>query len=347
MITLIEELTLEETIERNVTLFREINPTIRLDSDSDYYMPLIQSWSEAEVRLRVETNHNFNQFIWMNAVGSGLDSVALMFGITRLEGSKPYASFTFLVPFPRDIDIVVPELLLGGVGTTARVESFILPAYSRNIEVLGFLNSYVDAEEIKTEELLTTLPYLADLVQLTSYQSGAAQESDDALRERIKLSFAEFSTTGPIKAYVKKTLEADSRIKDVFVWEEDYGVKVTVYASEFDEVLVDRVETALNVESERPLTDQIEVQEATEIEVIINAEMTLKMNTVQSDVQALIENKLEKTVFRIGQSLSRSKVIDMLFVEGVEDVKLNAPALSIDTPLTSVIEMVGLELSYV
>jgi len=307
----------------------------------------VQSWSEAELRLRVETNHNFNQFIWMNAVGSGLDSVALMFGIKRLQGSYPYASFTFAIENPKSVDTVVPSLLLGGDSANANIDSFTLPANTSTIEVVAVLDMYIESTSIKTEELLTTLPYLAELTQTSNYANGAELESDEALRERIKLSFAEFSTAGPEKAYIKKVLEADSRIKDVYVWEDNYGVQVTVYATEYDAVLIDRVQTALNVESERPLTDRIVIQEATVLSVTINAEMTLKPNVVQSDVQTLIEDKLENTLFKIGQKLSLSKIIDMLFVEGVEDVTLNDPVLNVDTSLTSVIEIDSLELSYV
>jgi len=346
MIALLEELTLEEIILRNVLLFKEANPTIELDTDSDYYMPLIQSWSEAELRLRVETNHNFNQFMWMNAVGDGLDSVALMFGITRLEGSKPYATFVFEIENTKSVDITVPTLLLGGDGATARVESFTLTANSSSVEVKGFLDAFVDTSSAKTKELLTTLPYLATLTQTTNFSNGAEFESDEALRERIKLSFAEFSTAGPAKAYIKRTLEADSRIKDVYVWEDNFGVQITVYASEFDDVLVNRVHKALTKEDERPLTDNITVQEANKTEVTVNARVTLKPNIVQGDIHLAIKNKLEKTVFKIGQKLSLSKLVDMLFVEGVDDVEIYEPAVNIDTALTGVVEIVGLELSY-
>jgi len=347
MIALVKELTLEELISKNVALFTEVNPNIKLDSDSDYYMPLIQSWSEAELRLRVETNFNFNQFIWMNAVGVGLDNVAQMFGISRLQGSKPYANFTFSISTPKDVDISVPSLLLGGGTANANIESFILPANSTSVSVVGVLDSYIESTSIKTEELLTTLPYLAKLTQTTNYANGATVESDEALRERIGLSFAEFSTAGPKNAYIKKTLEADSRIKDVDVRENNFGVQITIYASQYDTVLVSRVQRALNIEEQRPLTDKIALQEATKVSVIINAKIALKTNIIQADVDTLIKNKVGSTLFKIGQKLSISKIIDMLFVEGVEDVTLNSPASNVNTGLTSVIEIVALELVYV
>ena len=347
MIALVEELTLQEIISANGALFNEVNPTMRLEGDSDYYMPLIQAWSEAELRLRVETNHNFNQFIWMNAVGTGLDNVAAMFGITRLPGSKPYATFTFTLVLAKDVDIHVPALILGGNGMNARVEGFTLLAKSTTIDVVAVLDSFVESSPVKTETLLTSLPYVASVTQKTSFGNGASVESDTALRERIKLSFAEFSTAGPAKAYEKLTLEADSRIRDVRVRRVVNSVEITVATTYYDTMLQSRVLAALNAETKRPLTDNIIVQEAVKVGVIINAKMTLKANIVQADVQARIENRFGSTLFKIGESLSIARMIEMLFVEGVVDVALTTPTASVNIGETNVIHIVSLGLTYV
>ena len=348
MIELIAPLSLEEIIEKNVALFREVNPTVNLDSDSDYYMPVIQAWSEAEMRLRVETNIGFNQFIWMNAVESGLDSVAEMFGVTRLEGSKPYTRFLFSISRAPDVDIIVPSLLLGGDnGATATIESFTLPAGVGVIERVGFLDEYIESSSIKTEQILTTLPYIAQIKQIENYKQGAIRESDEALRERIRLSFAELSTAGPVKAYIKRVLGADSRIVDTAVWDESYGVTIAIYATEYDSVLEDRVMSVLSDEDQRPLTDRITLVEAVAVSIDISAVVKIETFASQSVVQALIMSSLEADSRKIGEGLSIAQIIEMLFVEGVRDVELLSPTESVPATRSEVIQIDNIELSYV
>ena len=347
MISLIEALSLEEIIARNVALFAEVNPTVSLESDSDYYMPVINAWSEAELRLRIETNFAFKQFLWMSAVNDGLDAVAEMFGIVRLEGAKPYATLSFEVE-PKSVDILVPNLLVGSqTGESASIESFVLPANTTTIEVVAFLDEYVQSNPIKTEQLLTTLPYLATITQLDSFANGEDVESDAALRERIKLSFADFTTAGPIAMYEKKTFEADARIKDVYVYEQNHVVMIVIDTDVYDGVMQSRVLEALGAEDARPLTDTLSLSQATPLEVQINASVTLKQNVSSVAVDTAIKNKIEMTLLKIGEKLSVAKIIDMLFVEGVEDVELLSPVANVNPPATGVVRIGTVGLSYV
>lgn len=346
---LVQQYTLEELIAECTATFEALNPGL-LESDSDYYMPVIQAQAEREFRLRVETNTNFKKHFWMVAEGEALDFSAKRYGVARLEGSKPWANFNFILSETRDIPIKISEgLLLGNEGgaTATLVEEVTIPAGSLQAEGKVELNQYVSTSSTKTEMILTPVPYVVEAKQVDQFHGGASIEGDEDLRERISISLETLSAAGPTKAYEKMTLDADSRIKDVKVFEIESRVQVVIDTDTLDDVMLDRVNTKLDAEETRPLTDALDIYKATVVEFPVHAIVHIKEGytplTVVSDAIASVE-RLNNA--KIGAGMSRAKVIDALFVDGVYDVEIQQPTSNMQASNTEVLRISEIEVSH-
>src|SRR3990172_5512364 len=79
-------------------------------------------------------------------------------------------------------DLVIPSGTLTGTG---RVE----------------LSVYINTTTMKTEQIITPLPYLLGAVQAGDFVGGSNPESNEELRARIALAYERFSTAGAAGAY--------------------------------------------------------------------------------------------------------------------------------------------------
>ncbi|AZV77886.1 baseplate assembly protein [Parasedimentitalea marina] len=162
-------------------------------------------------------------------------------------------------------------------------------------------------------------------------------ESDDALRQRVQLSLEGHSTAGPRGSYIFWARSASGEIKDVSVISEIPGqVTVTVLSHDNDGTpsnsVLNAVETVLNGEDVRPLTDQVVVQAATLIPYQITAELVLfsgpDSDTVLDAAQAAIATYITEQN-RLGFDITLSGIYSALHQPGVQKVNLTEPLADI------------------
>lgn len=158
-------------------------------------------------------------------------------------------------------------------------------------------------------------------------------ETDAALRTRTQLAVDGFSTAGPAAAYRFHALSASGDVKDVAVDSPTPGqVRVTVLSDNGDGVpvvgLLSTVETALNAETVRPLTDQVIVEAATVSTYTVTAELTLypgpAAGPVLAEAQAAVERYVADT-HRLGYDVVLTGLHAALHRPGVQKVTLSAP----------------------
>jgi len=347
---LVQAYSLEELIEVEKGIFESLYPNV-LGSESDYYMPVIESWAESMFRLRTEINYNFKQQFWMNAENEGLDYAASFFGVTRLDGTKPVASFSFRLSAVQNIDTTIPAgIVLGSSNneTATTLNDIVIPAGSISAEGLAELNVYVESSTTKTEDILTTIPFVSQATQLGNYQNGKAIEGDEALRRRVSLSLETLSAAGPISAYQARALNADSRVKDVSVFEVNGRVQIVIDSETWDATLVQRVNDACSAADVRPLNDQLDIYQAEVLTENVAATLTVQegydaLSAVNSATTAI----LALAPFRIGQLLSVSAIIDACMVEGVIDVGISSPLSNVTPTRTQVVRLGTVGVSYV
>ena len=344
--------TLSEEIAKEVAVFEARNPGL-LQNESDYYMPVLESWGESMYRLKVATNFNFRQHFWRNATGAGLNYAASWFGLERLEGSYPYANFTFTLNEIKTIDMKIPagHLLGDGGEYTARVKNEVtIPAGQISAEGIVELESYVVSSEVKTELIYVPLAYLASVTQLENFHDGAARENDDSLKNRIGLALETLSAAGPVNAYKKRTLDADSRIKDVSIFDDEVTGRIQIYVDTetFDALMEQRITEASTAEEDRPLNDKLDVYQAEVVSFDITATLSIKSGYSAADVLARSKAELENlSSLKIGEDLSLAMIIEAGVVEGVKDIQITSPEENLSSDNTQVLRLGTVEVGYV
>jgi len=158
-------------------------------------------------------------------------------------------------------------------------------------------------------------------------------ESDSDFRERIVLAPDGYSVAGPAGAYVYLARSADARVRDATVASPSPGeVVVTVMSSEATGTasggLLTVVNTALNADTVRPLTDHVTVQSATEVNFTVTASIYTyagpDKDVVMAEANAGLVAYLA-SVKRLGRDITLSGLYGALHVAGVQRVVLASP----------------------
>ena len=346
---LVEVSTLSAQIASCKETFEKRNPAL-LESESDYYMPIIEAQGEREFRLRVEINKNFKNQFWMVAEGEWLDFAAREFGVTRLGGSKPWAFFEITLDDTTSIDISIPaQVLIGGEEaiTAHTIEAVTIAAGEKSVKVRAVLDLFVSRSDIKTEQVLTPLPYMTKIKQLESWHDGEGAENDEQLRQRISVALDSVSGAGPASAYRKFVLGADARIRDVKVFSHKGRIQIVVDSDEWDDIMQKRIKEATSAEDKRPLNDAIDLHHAAHKVINVEALLRIKSEAQHNDViKRSIAAVRVLNNSKIGESVSIARVIESLFVEGVMDVALSSPVSNTEIGTTEVFRLGHVAVSY-
>lgn len=165
----------------------------------------------------------------------------------------------------------------------------------------------------------------------------AVLESDDALRRRVQLSFEGFSTAGPEGAYIFHSLGADARVLDASAHSPVPGQVVVAVLSNIGDGtapadLLDAVNATLSADDVRPLTDQVLVKSAEIISYTVSATLTLypgpDADVVVANAQAALDAYVENN-HRLGRDVTLSGLYAALHQEGVQNVILTSPTVSV------------------
>ena len=130
--------------------------------------------------------------------------------------------------------------------------------------------------------------------------------------------------------YIFYAKSADVRVAEAEVVNGGAGVvKVYILAKDFgtDDSIKTAVESALNDENIRPLTDRVAVEFATVVDVKIDATLRVK-NLSIVDLEA-VKERFKKYAGSFESFLSVAKVYELLSDENVADVILRSPTSSI------------------
>jgi phage-related baseplate assembly protein len=196
------------------------------------------------------------------------------------------------------------------------------------------------------------------------------EESDERYRSRIGLALEGFSTAGPAGAYVFHTLKASPHVKDVFVDAPEFeeytlpselskhlpediillrsthkagldnaqpgDVVITVLSDQGDgyatQEIINAVDTHLNREDIRPLTDRVHVRPAAINSFKIEATLALYDGPNAQDIVAQVEQQCVTWLtsqYKLGHDISLSSLYAVLHQAGVKRVNLISPTKDI------------------
>ncbi|AFO91530.1 baseplate assembly protein [Phaeobacter inhibens] len=162
-------------------------------------------------------------------------------------------------------------------------------------------------------------------------------ESDAALRRRMFLAFEGLSTAGPMGAYVFHALGADPDVGDASVESPAPGeVLVTILSRSGNgaapAALLAAVDTALNADDVRPLTDLVTVRGAEVLTYTIEAVLTVLPGPDSAVVREAAESAAlayASQQRRIGADITLSGLYAALHQPGVQNVALVSPVADI------------------
>ena len=171
---------------------------------------------------------------------------------------------------------------------------------------------------------------------------AAVMESDADFRRRIQLALEGFSTAGPEGAYVFHALGASRDVLDASATSPSPGqVLISVLSRTGNGAasagLIAAVNTALNADNVRPLTDSVTVQSATIVNYTVTASIYTYPGPDSAAVMAAANAALTEyidSMHRIGKDVTRSGIFAALHQPGVQRVNLTAPSSDVTISAT-------------
>jgi phage-related baseplate assembly protein len=306
------------------------------------------AYREAIIRNKIQYAALQNLVEFSNA--PVLDELGRLVGVTRLAASSASVELEFTLVSGHG-GVTIPA------GTrVASVDNLAVFAVANDTIVApGVTTSTVTANSITTgtaannyalgtvEEILDPLAFVSSATNTTVSGGGAAIESDEALRERIKLAPSTFSNAGSRGAYEYFALSASPSIIDVSVLgPNDVPAsspgEVNIFplmedGSVTPSTVLNAVLAACNDEKVRPLTDLVNVYSPSRIDYDIEIDVTIFTDADPTVTQADITTKLNAFVLSkrqtLGQDVKLSQIIAQSVITGVYDVSVVSPLADI------------------
>jgi len=270
-----------------------------------------------------------------------LDNLGVLVGVTRLPASVAQTTLLLTLVTGHG-DIVIPAGLrvssTDGRAIFELIEDTTVLTGTDTVsatfiaQTAGKLSNDYAIDTVNV--ILDPQPYLATASNTDVTIGGSDEETDEQLRERIKLAPSAFSNAGSYKAYKFWAKSTSPSIIDVAVTNPTPGT-VEVFplmenlATTPTEIL-EAVEAVLNSDKIRPLTDKVIATSPTAVDTDIVIGLTLYDGAVQTDILPIVNENLE--AFRDGRRklLGQDIVIDQIkalcMIDGVYKCNVTTPS---------------------
>ncbi len=304
---------------------------------------ILETSAYAVVWLLNSINLAANQNLLAFARGEALDKLGELLGVKRLPATPARTTVRFYIDSPKTFPVVIPQ----GTEVTPDQKLFF-----KTVEeaVIKPGETFVDVEaECETPGsigngfqpgqinlLVTPLPYVVKVENITTSLYGSDEEDDERLRERIRIAPEKFSNAGSKGAYIYWAKTAHQDVADVSVFSPEPG-KVTVVVLMRDGKLptseiLSLVKETLNDEKVRPLTDLVEVKAPSIINYGVKVAYYIKKDfvplqqSIDQQVKEKVSQFVNETKSRIGYDVNPSRLIDLVMgVQGVKRVEVHSP----------------------
>ena len=306
---------------------------------------LLHDLAYREYLVRQQLNSAANQNLVAAATGSALEYLAQLVGVTRLAAAAAVCVNRFTLVSGHGAIVIPAGLRVASVDGAVTFQTRVATS-------VDALTDVVDIEMIATTEgvagngyeagkvatILDPQAYLSTSENIDTTAGGTETESDEAMRERIRLAPASFSTAGSRGAYIFHAKSAHPSIVDVSVDSPTPGL-VRVFPLVEGEIatptpILTTVEASVSGEKVRPLTDTVQVLSPTKITYNIDVELTLFTEAAQQVAEAAVLANLQAFAEFGGAKLGRDRMLNAIrglcmSVEGVYDVNVVQPAADV------------------
>jgi phage-related baseplate assembly protein len=324
-------------------------------------MLVINALAYREFLYRYKVDAAAKQNLVAFATAPILDYLGQLVGVERLAPSKAVAVLNFELVNGHG-DIVIPQGLRvattdGRVVFETNVATEVLTG-TQNVDVectamtegaIG--NGYVPGTISVIQD---PQPYIT-LAENTDVSAGGGDaETDEQLRERIKLAPSVFSVAGSRGAYEFWAKTASPQIIDVAVRSEVPG-RVEIYplmeSGNTPAAIITAVEQICDGEKVRPLTDTVVVAAPTAVDYTLTVNLTL-LNTATQSVELSKANTAAAAYIagrrsKLGQDIVRSKIIEALASDGLYKVDVASPSTDLVLDVNEYANNTGLTINIV
>jgi phage-related baseplate assembly protein len=296
---------------------------------------LINGWAYRESIIRNQINSAAVQNLVRFATAPILDYLGEFVGVVRIPAQPAGCQISFTL-VGNTVPIVIPEGTR--IASTDQrvffrtIEAVNVPANTSAVTVSALCetegldgNGYNPADISVIQD---PQPFVVSAVNTNITTGGAPEETDEQMRERIRLAPYQFSTAGSVGAYKFWTLTAHPSIIDAGVPKiPTTPGTVNVYPLiDSGEVtpseIIEAVEGVLNAENRIPTTDTVVVTSPTRIDYALEIQLVLFTEAVQDDVVDKVTENADAFVFEKRRKLGRDVIesqIKSALQKGVED----------------------------
>jgi len=302
---------------------------------------LIQAFAYRELLIRNQIQDASLQNLVAYARFPMLDHLGVLVGVTRLPAALAQTTLLLTLVSGHG-DVVIPAgLRVNSTDGRAVFELVEYTAVLTGVDTVSATFIAQSAGKLSNDYAIGTIsvildpqPYLATASNTSVTEGGSDEETDEQLRDRIKLAPSAFSNAGSYKAYEFWTKSTSPLIIDVAVTNPIPGT-VEIFplmanlATTPTEIL-DAVYAVLNADKIRPLTDTVIITSPTSVSTAITVGLILYEGTVQGDIVPVVIANLE--AFRDGRRklLGQDIVIDQIkalcMIDGVYKANVTVPA---------------------
>lgn len=321
---------------------------------------LIKTFAARETQLRIIANEAAKLNLLRFSKAPYIDEIGQRVGVNRLPASEAICTLKLTLNSGHGNLIIPKGIRVQPVNASvifSTDEEIAVDALTNEVNVTATcMSSGSVGNGIAINELVVILdpqPYLLSIQNIDETNGGADQESDEELRERIRLAPSTFSTAGPDEAYIYWGKSANTSIGDVKVTSLAPG-DVNVYVLMKDgslpnSTIISQVEDALNSKKRRPINDNVIVTAPVQINYNIVVELTALTGQVASEVISEVEVLLNRYVSERGANMGLdvviSKIKSLCSTARVYDVNVMAPAANITVDLGEVATCTGVSVS--
>lgn len=294
-----------------------------------------------EILLMNRFNAGLRQTLFQFATAPVLDYIAELVAVERLPAARAGCMVRFTLVAGHGA-VIIPEgtrvSSIAGAAIFRTVADVIVTpeAITVNVSVLADIpgrqsNGYAPGTISK---ILDPLAFVSQVENIDTTGGGSDIESDEQLRERIKLAPSQYSSAGSRASYLFYAKSANALITDVSVTSPIPGAVMITPLTASDNTptqVIDDVYNACSPENRRPLTDTVIVVAPIRKDYAITVDVVLfegvDAKAAQASIIGILETYAAEQRAKLGLDITRSAITAKSKIPNiVYDVDVKAPA---------------------
>ena len=345
----------EEIVQNLITTFEAaLGETYQKSDERSLFLHQL---AQTVVLINSSINDAGNQVLLRYARGQALDDIGDLFGVYRLPASSASCIMKFTLSAAQTTKVTIPK------GTRATPDGKIYFATTSDLTIKsGTLSGEVEAKATTAGSscndyaigsiryIVDNTQYLGSVENVTKSSGGMDEESDDSLRERIRLVPESYSTAGSAEGYEYFAKSASSSVGDVIVYSpvndptlssearQAGAGKVYIYVIKADgtipndgDEILDQVAEAVTAKDRRPLTDFVTVLPPEKVDYTINFKYYIseddesRVESIATAVDEAVAEYIKWQSLKIGRDINPDKLRNLVFNAGASRIEITSP----------------------